>query len=61
MLILIDGESSVRKQTDMKHFLIIHMKNKGWYIMVYTADVTNYMFCFFLLNDRLHKIVSKKM
>lgn len=61
MLILIDGESSVRKQTDMKHFLIIHMKNKGWYIMVYTDGRHQLCVLFFLLNDRLHKIVSKKM
>lgn len=48
MLILIDSESSVRKQTDMKHFLIIHKKNIGWFIMVYTNGRHQlYMFCFF--------------
>lgn len=41
------GESSVRKQTDMKHFLIIHKKNIGWFIMVYRDGRHQlYMFCF---------------
>lgn len=53
MLILIDSESSVRKQTDMKHFLIIHKKNIGWFIIWYIqTDVTNYIYVWFFFFER---------